>query len=373
MKNLLIILFLLLLHNLSFSQSSAIETLQKELKTIQKSDGKTSLKYAQKLIELGTAYHKNNDEKSAVLQLNEAEKILGEKVKNLPEPYEERKAAKLIINSGILDINFIKWHFLVQKKEYKNGLNLLSENNWFALSVNSNNMGKILELLGLLANDAGSASDAFLAHWGKIYWEMDKLDDIEKMWQLLIEKRVKEFGENSDAHLSALFGMSNFYKRYGETEKYSTLKQQVEQHWKAHDYEPKVIEKTEEEDTSNDPYTIVEEMPRFPGCEMVVGEPKEKKSCADQELLQFISMTIKYPDEARENGNEGMVVISFIVMEDGTIASPTILRNVKGGCGEEALRVVLLMNELPNRWSPGKQDGKKVRVKYNLPVKFKLN
>lgn len=376
MNNLLIILLLLFFQSLTFAQTTDVKTLEKELKKIVQKDGKTSLKYAQKLIEIGTVYYKNNDEKSAVAQLDEAGKILDEKAKNLPESYEDRQAAKLVINSGVVSIVFIKWHFLIQKKEYKNALTLLSESNWFALSINSNNTHKILEVLSLLANDSGTTSDDFFAHWTKVYWKMDKLSDIEKMWQFLIEKRIKEFGKNSNPHISALFGMSHFYKRYGETAKYKELKEQVEQHWKAHNYEPVIIEEEEEEEEKEEGkeiFTLVEEMPRFPGCEMVEGEAKEKKSCADQQLLQFIYNTIKYPDMARENGNEGMVVISFTVMEDGIVASPTILRNVAGGCGEEALRVVLLMNELPDRWSPGRQRGKNVRVKYNLPVKFKLN
>jgi len=103
------------------------------------------------------------------------------------------------------------------------------------------------------------------------------------------------------------------------------------------------------------------------------GDNNEKKSCADQRLLRFIYTKIKYPTIARENGIEGMAVVSFVVTEHGTIVDFKILRDPGGACGPEALRVVKCMNELPSRWNPGQQRGKNVRVKYNLPVRFKLN
>ena len=94
----------------------------------------------------------------------------------------------------------------------------------------------------------------------------------------------------------------------------------------------------------------------------------------EAQLDRFMfSLNIKYPTMARENGIEGMSVVSFTVMEDGTIQDAKILRDPGGGCGKEALRIVKMMNSMPKKWTPGKQRGKSVRVKYNLPVRFKLN
>lgn len=118
-------------------------------------------------------------------------------------------------------------------------------------------------------------------------------------------------------------------------------------------------------------FVIAEDMPRFPGCEDL-GSKKEKEECAKLKLLEFIYANIQYPAIARENGVEGTAVISFVVEKDGRVKEAKIVREIGGGCGEEALRVVEQMNNDGKRWTPGKQRGKPVRVMFNLPVKFKL-
>lgn len=88
-------------------------------------------------------------------------------------------------------------------------------------------------------------------------------------------------------------------------------------------------------------------------------------------MLEFIYKNIKYPPIARENGIEGMAVIQFVVDENGNIKDPKVVRDVAGGCGLEAMRVVELMSDQVT-WIPGKQRGKAVQVYFNLPVRFKL-
>ncbi len=119
-------------------------------------------------------------------------------------------------------------------------------------------------------------------------------------------------------------------------------------------------------------FKIVEQRPRFPGCENEAGGNKEKETCAQKAMLKFLYANIKYPAIAKENGIEGTAVIQFVVDRDGSITDPRIVRDVAGGCGKEALRVVNMMNNMPQKWTPGKQRGRSVRVQYNLPVKFKL-
>lgn len=115
-------------------------------------------------------------------------------------------------------------------------------------------------------------------------------------------------------------------------------------------------------------FKVVEEMPRFPGCENEKGDNKAKKECADKKMLEYIYKNIKYPAIARENGIEGTVVVTFVVEKDGSITDAKIVRDISGGCGEEAMRIV---NMMP-KWNPGKQRGNPVRVQFNLPVRFKL-
>lgn len=116
------------------------------------------------------------------------------------------------------------------------------------------------------------------------------------------------------------------------------------------------------------PLKFAQQMPRFDGCEDLEGTDSDKKSCAEKKMLQYIYGKIKYPTIARENNIEGLVVIGFIIEKDGSISNPQILRDLGGGCGKEALRVI---SQMPN-WIPGYQRARPVRVQFNMPVKFKL-
>lgn len=119
-------------------------------------------------------------------------------------------------------------------------------------------------------------------------------------------------------------------------------------------------------------FKIVEEMPRFPGCEDMGSDKVTLNECASKKLYAFLYKHIEYPPIARENSVDGMVVIQFVVEKDGTVTETKIVRDIGGGCGLEALRVINLMNDMPERWIPGKQRGKPVRVMFSLPVRFKL-
>lgn len=124
----------------------------------------------------------------------------------------------------------------------------------------------------------------------------------------------------------------------------------------------------EEED--NSPMIFAEQMPRFPGC--TVGDKKVKDACSTKTMLTFLSTKLKYPALARENGIHGTAVIRFIVEKDGSLTDLEIIKDPGGGLGKEALRVVKLMNEMEENWTPGKQNARPVRVRFNLPVKFRL-
>lgn len=112
---------------------------------------------------------------------------------------------------------------------------------------------------------------------------------------------------------------------------------------------PPVVEVKKEEI-----FTRVEQMPQF--------------GSGEKELLEYLAKNIKYPAIARENGIQGTVVIQFVVDKDGRVTEPTVVREVGGGCDEEALRVI---KNMP-KWIPGKQQGKAVKVRYTLPVRFRL-
>ncbi len=119
-------------------------------------------------------------------------------------------------------------------------------------------------------------------------------------------------------------------------------------------------------------YQIADEMPRFPGCEQLDTIVQVKQQCAQASLLKFIYDNVRYPETARLEGIEGTVVLRFVVETDGLISHLEVLKDIGGGCAGEALRVVGAMNEVGVRWTPGKKEGKTVRVHQVLPIRFKL-
>lgn len=121
-------------------------------------------------------------------------------------------------------------------------------------------------------------------------------------------------------------------------------------------------------------FVVVEEMPRFTGCEDMRGTAKDKEMCAQHDMLMFLYKNLKYPREARENGVEGMVVAQFVVDTTGQLLDMNIVREIGGDCGTAVLEVLEAMNTTFNNkpFTPGRQSGKKVKVLYTLPVKFKL-
>ena len=101
-------------------------------------------------------------------------------------------------------------------------------------------------------------------------------------------------------------------------------------------------------------FDVVEQMPSFPG--------------GDVALMQYLQKNIKYPVVAEENGVQGRVIVTFVVERDGSITDVKVAKSVDPSLDKEAMRVV---KSMPN-WIPGKQNGSAVRVKFTVPVTFRL-
>jgi len=137
--------------------------------------------------------------------------------------------------------------------------------------------------------------------------------------------------------------------------------------------EEKLAKESKGTDGVEEIYKVVEKMPRFfsQECEELEGDNRTKKACADKKMLEFVYKNVKYPAIARKNGVEGTVVVQFVVEKDGSITGARTIRDIGAQCGAEALRVINLMNDF-HSWTPGIQRGKRVKVQFNLPIKFKL-
>ena len=101
-------------------------------------------------------------------------------------------------------------------------------------------------------------------------------------------------------------------------------------------------------------YDVVEEMPSFPG--------------GQSALIQYLGNNIQYPVEAQENGVQGRVIVNFVVEDDGSISRVKVAKSADPALDREAMRVV----ESMPKWIPGKQNGECVRVRYSVPVVFRL-
>lgn len=110
----------------------------------------------------------------------------------------------------------------------------------------------------------------------------------------------------------------------------------------------------EKANSNEDFFTVVEQQPAYPG--------------GYGEMRKFLAMNIRYPEAAKSTNISGTVYLRFIVETDGSISNIGVDRGIGGGCEEEAIRVLKMM---PG-WIPGKQRGKPVRVKFSMPIEFKL-
>ena len=117
---------------------------------------------------------------------------------------------------------------------------------------------------------------------------------------------------------------------------------------------PPAETKVAEVEESNEAFLSVEMMPSFAG--------------GNSEMYKFLGKMLKYPSAAQRAGVGGRVYMSFIIEKDGSITDVQVVKSVGFGLDEEATRVVKLMP----KWNPGKQNGRNVRVKFTIPVTFKL-
>ena len=112
--------------------------------------------------------------------------------------------------------------------------------------------------------------------------------------------------------------------------------------------------KEDKEEKEEEVFVIVDQNPEYPG--------------GDEARLNFLREHLKYPQEAKNKGIQGMVYVNFIVEKDGSISNVKIAKSLDKSCDEECIRVIKLMP----KWIPGKQKGKAVRVTYNMPIKFTI-
>lgn len=171
---------------------------------------------------------------------------------------------------------------------------------------------------------------------------------------------VKKDAQKGDVLAQCLLGDSYYYGKE-VTQDYKQAGYWFKKAAEQGDEDAKeLLEEVEEEiqslsaSSSGQVYDIVEQMPSFPG--------------GQSALFQYLSKNIQYPKLCEEHGIQGRVICSYIVEEDGSITDVQVRKSVHPSLDKEAVRVIQSMP----KWIPGKQKGKPVRVRYNLPITFSL-
>lgn len=166
--------------------------------------------------------------------------------------------------------------------------------------------------------------------------------EIDNVSVIKNEDVLKEYAQhfNADTSNGILFINTKEYVKNGKKEIVSVT--------------VKADKPEKETDTERKAFDVVEQMPEYPG-----GLP---------ELMKYISMNVHYPEAAMKTGTQGRVLVQFIIEEDGTVSDARVVQRVSDELDAEALRVVSAMP----KWTPGRQKGQPVRVKYTMPVTFRL-
>jgi TonB family protein len=390
MKSILFVFFNLFLGLAStlFAQQNTTQ-LQAKLNQIKAQEGIVSTAYIHQLIALAQAYQGEKDFKAALGLDKEIQKTINRLSQKAPK--EESISFNQEIENLRLEQEYTYWQGMMYQEESITAQTFLTDKNWIRRCVYNKNATLLLKFFELTHQKIGSEHLNYINNWEIAYllYVSSKYrndEQCEQMWQVISKHRIAEGKKENQKHLEVLFGYASFCKRTGKTVLYEELKMQVEKHWpfafntpstkvdENINVSPSEITK-ENADKKTLPaapsLTTADEMPRFPGCQGLKENAKTRRVCSDQAFLTFIYHNLEY-SSARENGIESMAVVSLTVTQHGTISNIELIRDPGNGLNKEALRIVTLMNELPRRWKAGIQKGKIVSVKFNLPIRFKL-
>ena len=241
-----------------------------------------------------------------------------------------KKAAQVKVNDKTIEVK--------AEKDVITGENVTVELN----ADKKKSMGKKLVFL----DEVLEGSEPLIVIDGKVATiEQLKALDQEEIDNITVLKNAKEPLEeyakafNADTSNGILFINTKEYVKNGKKELVSAV----------------VKAKEPADESAEGAFDVVEQMPEFPGGSI--------------ELMKFLSENIKYPEAASKAGTQGRVVAQFIVEADGSISNVKVLKNVSDEIDAEAVRVIKAMP----KWKPGMQKGQPVRVKYTIPVTFRLN
>ncbi|MDD4141210.1 MAG: energy transducer TonB [Bacteroidales bacterium] len=181
--------------------------------------------------------------------------------------------------------------------------------------------------------------------------EIDQRGDVEVMEEVVLQTEQKE-KTPPPKQIAPTTTLLHIVENTVKIENEIVIDVESDESQELEEYVP--IEIEAEEVKEEEIFLIVEKNPEFPG--------------GEKGRLTYLRDNIKYPQLAKETGIQGTVWVTFVVEPDGSVSNVAVNRGIGGGCDEESIRVV---KNMP-KWTPGEQRGRKVRVRYNMPIKFTL-
>ena len=360
MRTFIIIFFLSLFFwiDTNAQNTASVDGFKSELKSIKKSKGSESLEYIDKLTELSIFYSHLEDYKNALKQIEKANKLIEKKLRQL-QLVKNHASFKPEITYP-LSIKILATKYQIHKKSNNPTSQkiTLSATPSIDFGLKSKNLNLVEIILGSLYYYFDFNSSFFQKKWTTACSSQLEVPKELRFLKFLEKYSKANSGEFSKKHNNSIIYLAIFYKKNNFKAEFDAIKPLVDK------IAPDTLSKLE----INSDY-----FPRFPGCEIEGLSIKKRKLCADQKLLKFIYSNIKYPKIAFDKNIRGTVVIKFTVTHEGEIKDATIVRDVGGGCGDEALRIINLMNSLPTPWTSGIVDNKLISVQYQIPIQFILN
>jgi TonB family protein len=343
------------------AQSAAVARLSTKLDSLEAVSGKKGDAYLLLSTELAIAQYKSEDIKAA----EKTYVSIGKNFNLVDQPWESRTTAEASVQVLLGEVNIWRLQHLLDKERSTSLKDLITD----MLAAKSSSVAtKLVE--GMLEQNAFDSHE-FMKDWGQlnnaIFGSGDETIYLCDAWELMLT----QVSEETDLYWGLVSGYSAYLKR---TKAPRTLENRIAldtEKWKNWQRNGMLIDTSSAED--KDLFSIVEKMPMFPYVKKGSEEDDKKAArAAAIELTYFVNRNVYYPNEAKLKGVGGLVVISFVVLQNGVLDDIKVLRAPIPCLGEEVARVAQTLNELPLRFKAGEQRGKKVKVKYTLPVRFRL-
>lgn len=373
MKYILILLFSSTLSISSIAQDH-LKTLETKAETTKTDYGVISIPFANAILDIADEQIKLEQWSKVLESIERANKIafsLERYITSLSD-----RTALQTLNTRVQVCQYK--YDLLQKKAPTRCFGLHNVSAWHLSIIKEKQTALIIELIQFSFVHFSAKSTKGILHWQQAYKAAQNINDTpftEQLWSILQVQLKKEFGENSNEYVGALFAQTNYYRRTNNSSQVAIYQQKVEAYWGKVDWGISPISMNDVNQgtktfptvqTDSTALLIAEQMPLFLGDK--IQELETGSIHNNRRLSEFITNSIVYPADVIKSG---VVRIAYVVEKEGYLSNIAVLSSPHKKLSLESLRVITRLNEYPFRFTPGQNSGKKVRIKWNIPIKFR--